>query len=98
MCDDAEHREKLVELQEEIDQLRAALRGATDALADLLKEGRFPRAGRSRDSQDALQGWWEDRVAAVQAGYAALARVSHGEWTGRHPGLYIPPPGAVKLD
>lgn len=84
------------DLHDENERLRAVLRAVTDHLAELLEAGRFPARGRSADERDASQGWWEDRVAAVQRGYAALAGVDHLTWVMRHPGLYIPPHGAPR--
>jgi hypothetical protein len=84
------------ELHAENERLRGALRSVTDHLAELLEAGRFPAKGRSADERDAAQGWWDDRVAAVQRGYAALAGEDYLSWVTRHPGLYISPPGPVR--
>jgi hypothetical protein len=85
------------DLHRENERLRSALRAVTDHLTDLLMTERFPRKGRSADDKDATQGWWEDRVAACQQAYAALAGEDYLSWVERHPGLYIPPPGPVQL-
>ena len=90
--------ERLVDDHDEISRLRAALRLSNDMLAELLNAARFPAKGRSTDDKDATQNWWEDHVSAVQNGYAALAGEDVLSWVTAHPGLYIPPAGAIRLD
>ena len=87
----------LTDLIRENERLRGSLRHVTDRYAALLDEG-FPKRGRSADDRDSHEGWWEDSVAATQRAYATLAGEDDLSWRLAHPGLYIPPPGPVRLE
>lgn len=76
-------------------KLRAALRGAADALSGVLLHG-LPKPGRSADERDAALGEWDGLVVTTQLAYAVLAGVSLAKWTAEHPGIYDSPPGPIR--
>jgi hypothetical protein len=62
---------------DELLRLRTSLRSVTDYLDELMQAEKFPGKGRSQDAQDAILGWWEDRVSAVQTARRVLSETEH---------------------
>jgi hypothetical protein len=66
-------------MAEEICNLRAALRDASNRLEQVLESG-LPGKGRSQDEKDSVEGWWVDMHASVQRAERLLSETS--EWAG----------------